>query len=397
MVLSRYAAAFDPVSGGRFDAEFRIVRADDGQERWVRDTGRVYFEQDGTPCRAIGTLQDITARKRAEADLRDSEERYRRLVELSPEAVLVDVDSLIVYTNRAAVELFGASDPADLAGRSTLDLVVPEQRERVRERIRRLRETQAANPPIEQRWTRLDGSVIDLEVSSASVPWGLGRANQVVLRDIHARKQAEERQRLLLHELNHRVKNTLATVQSLAIQTARTTDTREGFLDALLARLLALSATHNLLTEGAWESASLEDLLLTELAPYTGHEPSRIVVTGPPLTLYPRVVLALGMVFHELATNAAKYGALSVPHGDLHIVWEVIRRPGVGPGLAVIWEERGGPPVTPPTRRGFGSRLIEQTMQTELGGTIELDYRPDGLRCRLLIELPTSRGDFPPL
>jgi PAS domain S-box-containing protein len=391
-VIERYAQAFTEASGGRYDTEFRILRADDGRERWVRTTGRVYFDEQGRPVRAIGTLQDVTERHAAEAALRNSEERYRLLVELSPDAMFVDIDGLIVYANRAALRLLGATGREDVEGRSSLDFVDPAYRDLVAERIRRLKASGGTNPPIEQRWVRLDGEVVHVEVSSASVPWENGRANQVILRDVSDRKRADERQRLLLNELNHRVKNTLATVQSLAMQTLRTTATPDAFRDAFLARLMALSATHNLLTQGAWESASLEDLLRAELAPYGGDVPGRVAARGPAILLYPRVALALGMVFHELATNAAKYGALSRAGGRVAVAWELARDAGPAGRLTVRWTEEGGPPVRAPDRRGFGSRLIEQTVQGELAGTVALDYRAEGLSCLFAFDLPKGPG-----
>ncbi len=203
--------------------------------------------------------------------------------------------------------------------------------------------------------------------------------------DMTDRVLANQRQRLLMDELNHRVKNTLATVQAIAQQTLRGATTPETFAAAFEARLLALSHTHNALTDSQWAGAGLKQILLQELGPY-GAE--RIRIAGPDVHLPARVALSLGMVFHELATNAAKYGALSTGGGRLLLNWIL---PGGGDALSFEWRESGGPPARRPERKGFGSRLIERSITSELRGTIEADYGEDGLVVRF--EAPLAR-DF---
>ena len=202
--------------------------------------------------------------------------------------------------------------------------------------------------------------------------------------DMTDRVLANQRQRLLLDELNHRVKNTLATVQAIAQQTLRGATTPETFAAAFEARLLALSHTHNALTDSQWAGAGLRQILLQELGPY-GAE--RVTMSGPDIHLPARVALSLGMVFHELATNAAKYGALST-EGRLLLAWSVADG---GEALRFEWREVGGPPAQQPARRGFGSRLIERSITGELRGTIEADYGQEGLVVRF--ETPLAR-DF---
>ena len=310
----------------------------------------------------------------------ESEERYRGLIELSPDAEFVDVDTRIVYVNAAMIRLLGATSAEDIVGRSSLDLIAEEFRKRVRRRILSLRDTGISNPPMEQRWLRLDGSPVEVEVVSARVPWEGGYANQVILRDIAARKEAEERQRFLLHELNHRVKNTLTTVQSLASQTLRNAPSLKEFGQKFMDRLLALSATQNLLTQGSWEHAGLADLLRTELKP---HGDERFAISGDDVLLPPRIVLPLGMVFHELATNAAKHGALSAPGGRVCVAWTVERR-----FLRLEWREEGGPAIGPPSAEGFGTRLLDRTVSGELAGRYERLFRSGGLLCHVTIPLP---------
>ncbi|MBI1685984.1 sensor histidine kinase [Caulobacter hibisci] len=197
--------------------------------------------------------------------------------------------------------------------------------------------------------------------------------------DVTDKVLAGEQQRLLLDELNHRVKNTLATVQAIARQTLRGVQTPATFVRAFEARLLALSQTHNALTDSQWAGAGLRQILAQELAPY---DPGRIAMDGPDVNLPARVALSLGMVFHELATNAAKYGALSVEAGRLHLSWSVAA--GL---LAFEWREAGGPPVMPPTRHGFGSRLIDRSIGGELRGQVAIDYAEAGLACRFTVSL----------
>lgn len=188
-------------------------------------------------------------------------------------------------------------------------------------------------------------------------------------------ERAREHQRLLLNELNHRVKNTLSTVQSIALQTARQTDAPPAFATAFEGRLLSLSKTHSALMAEDWEGAPLREVMESELNHFGE---GRIALAGPDVLLPPRAALALGLVAHEMATNAAKYGALSVPTGRVSVDWSLDG--GADPPiLTLVWRERGGPPVTTPTRRGFGGRLIERSLVAELGGTVESDYATEGL------------------
>jgi two-component sensor histidine kinase len=202
-----------------------------------------------------------------------------------------------------------------------------------------------------------------------------------VSQDITGRHRAEERQALLLHELNHRVKNTLATVQSVASMTRRSAEAGDpAAWDAFMGRLQGLAHTHDLLTSTSWNGALLEDVLRSELEPYQDPLRQRIRLRGPQINLQPGAVLALGLAVHELATNAAKYGSLSVPDGRLSVMWAVTS--GQGPALLLVeWAESGGPRVKKPERQGFGTRLIQRGLAQQLGGDIKLDFAPAGIRC----------------
>ncbi|GJE17352.1 sensor histidine kinase [Methylobacterium marchantiae] len=188
----------------------------------------------------------------------------------------------------------------------------------------------------------------------------------------------QEQQVTMMHELNHRVKNTLATVQSLARQ-SRGGEEQAAQLEG---RILALSKTHDLLTRDDWTGAPLRAVLENELSPYR-NSADHMKLDGPEIDLPPRYVLALGMTAHELTTNAAKYGALSGTQGRLSVTWRVVEDGMGARRLEIEWRERGGPVVAPPTRRGFGTRLITGGIARELAGSVQLDFLPEGLRCRI--------------
>ena len=206
------------------------------------------------------------------------------------------------------------------------------------------------------------------------------------LRGEVARSRAmQEQQATMLHELNHRVKNTLATVQSLARQSRG----GEAQAEQLEARILALSKTHDLLTREDWSGASLREVMESELSPYRNGA-DHITIVGPDVALPPRYVLAIGMTVHELTTNAAKYGALSIEQGRISVTWHLKTGEAGSRLLYLDWHERGGPEVGPPQRRGFGTRLIAGGIQRELGGEVRLDFDPAGLRC--LLSVPLTDG-----
>jgi two-component sensor histidine kinase len=182
------------------------------------------------------------------------------------------------------------------------------------------------------------------------------------------------------------VKNTLATVQAMAMLTGRSAPDKDAYKRSLEARIMALSKTHNLLTEAAWETVSLRDVLRTELAPYDDGSGKRIVLDGPVVPLAARVAVPLGMAVHELATNAAKHGSLSVPDGKVLVRWEVGTN-AEGSSLHLTWKETGGPAVKTPQRQGFGSRLLQHGIARDLNGETHLDFAVEGLGCRMLVSL----------
>ena len=206
--------------------------------------------------------------------------------------------------------------------------------------------------------------------------------------DLTEHKEDKAQLKLLIDELNHRVKNTLSTVQSIVWQTLRTTSDPKVIREAIESRLFALSRSHEPIEK--WESAGLFDIVHDALEPFglSGERADRIAVTGENIRFPPKSAMALGIAFNELATNAVKYGALSNAAGSILIEWTMETTP-TGQRLLLNWKEKDGPPITPPAHKGFGSRVIEHGLE----GTIHLDYRPDGLVCTMDIPLPRGTRD----
>jgi two-component sensor histidine kinase len=198
-----------------------------------------------------------------------------------------------------------------------------------------------------------------------------------------ARSQSDRE--LLINELNHRVKNTLATVQGLVASTLRSATSTAEAKTALEERIVALARVHDVLTEEHWEGARLEELVRSITAPYRSASGQRIEVLGPELRVNPRAALAIAMIVNELTTNAVKYGALSRPDGRIRIDWSIDEGPG--PRLRLAWAEMNGPSIQPPARRGFGSSLIEQSITRELGGTLAKNFDATGLVCTITVPL----------
>jgi PAS domain S-box-containing protein len=525
-VNERYRAVYTPAGGGWYEAEFRVRRADDGAERWVLTTGRVFFDAGGNPLRAAGTIMDVTARRRTEQALRASQERLRALADNLPGGMVYQITvepdgrtRRFTYLSAAVERLNGVTAAAALADPGVLyGQILPDHRDRVMAAEAEAIaggsvfdvEAPMRRPDGEVRWFRLssaprpqpdgrvvwDGFEIDIterkaaeaalresearfrlaaravqgivydvdlltgavwrseglervvgirhEDAPTSAAWwharvhpddaaqvkrtgselqdgatshldseyrvrhvdGLwvylhdrsyvlrdenGRAVRLigVSTDITGRKQAEEHQRLLLLELSHRVKNTLAVVQSLAARSLSGERTLEQAREDFSKRLRALANAHSLLTASEWREAGLRAVVEAELKPYA----NRATLAGPDLALLPKAALTFALVVHELATNAVKHGALASGDGRLEVAWEVVRPPGQPTALRLTWRERDGPAVPMPSRRGFGRTLVEQSLKHDLGGEVAMEFRPDGLRCELTIPAGAALAD----
>ncbi|NBJ13449.1 sensor histidine kinase [Microvirga arsenatis] len=206
---------------------------------------------------------------------------------------------------------------------------------------------------------------------------------------LEERKRSEEHQALLIRELHHRVKNTLATVLALLRATAGSAKTVDDFKKVFADRILALSRTHSLLVESSWRTAALADILRSELAPFAGEGSERVHLIGPEVELSADLAVPVGMAFHELTTNAAKYGALAVPEGRLEVRWDITET-SEGRVLTFRWTERQGPPVEKPSRTGFGSKLIQQVLKHQCKADLRFDFDRDGLSFFLELPLPAA-------
>ncbi|HYG30446.1 MAG TPA: HWE histidine kinase domain-containing protein [Allosphingosinicella sp.] len=332
------------------------------------------------------------SRARAEAELRRSEERYRRLFEQANDLiVLATLDQVITDVNPAAAAAI-EMPPDEIIGHSIADFLAPGQFDQAKRMLQQKIEhggtTQHELIIVSRSGRRLNWDINStLTLDKSGNPIGL----HAIARDVTERRRAEERQRLLVNELNHRVKNTLALVQGLALQSFKDGRDMAEARAAFQLRLAALAAAHDLLTRESWEGATLEALAAETLGLHDGGE-ARIAWQGPPVRLNPKAAVSLVMALHELCTNAAKYGALSVPGGRVEVGWSVD-----GDLLTILWRERGGPPVRPPERRGFGFRMIERALAADLDGSARLDFEPEGLICRIEASLAdaATRGEAP--
>ncbi len=326
---------------------------------------------------------DVTERHLAFAGLAESEARFRLIADSAPVPMWVSTPGgRRQFVNRAYQQFLGLpyEDAVGLDWRHRLH---PDDLDRVgRESVA----GEAAMKPfsLEGRFRRADGEYrwLHSESQPRQAPDGSHAGFVGVAYDVTEARRFSERQRLLINELNHRVKNSLATVQSLAAQSLRPGDEPEAARRRFERRLVALAKAHDVLTRESWDGAALQDIVEEALRPFREGDPRRIEVGGPPLRLPPQAALAMSMTLHELATNAAKYGALSNEDGRVSLRWTA-SAPEAPYDLEMVWAESGGPPVTPPRRRGFGTRLIELQLAHELEGGARFDFQPDGLVCTL--------------
>lgn len=377
-------------SDNEWREEFRIIHPERG-ERWLEGVGRVVRDAAGTITGLAGINTDITARKHAEVALRESEARLRSIIDNAIDGIItIDSGGTVQSMNPAAVRIFGY-ETDEVIGQN-VRMLMPEQHSKQHDGYLRhyLESGEARIIGIgrEVPGRRKDGSTVALDLGITEVLQGGQRTFVGVLRDITERKRAEETQRLLLDEINHRVKNTLVTVQAMAEHSMLRAADPAHFVLSFRGRLQALSSAHNLLVEQNWAGADLKSLLRGQLL-ITSDDDERICLSGPNLKLDARSTVHLGLVLHELGTNARKYGALKVPAGKLSITWTTC---GTGPDrvLNLTWIETGGPPVTQRQTQGFGTSLIARGLTHALSGNATLKFDPAGLICELELPLPVS-------
>jgi PAS domain S-box-containing protein len=370
--------------GGPFNFEHR-VRRHDGVWRDFAVRAVPALETDGSIREWIGVHTDITARKRADERLRESEARFRAMADSAPAPVwMTAIDGGLTFANEAFAELAGVEARA-LLGDAWIRLIHPDDLPGV-----------GAKRAAARAGLQAYGFEARFLCAGETYRWMVANARPQIdaqgqfqgyigmAMDMTETKVAEARQRLLINELNHRVKNTLASIQSIARQTLRPDETPLHVRERLIDRLLAMSAAHDVLTRESWEGAGLEEIVLQGIDPFVdGQEPGRITITGPGLRVGASTALSLALAVHELATNAVKYGALSTPDGKVAIAWEAARE-----GQAMLrWIESGGPTVQSPARKGFGTRLLTSGLTGDLGGQPQLSFAPEGVKALLPIRL----------
>ncbi|WP_430419759.1 sensor histidine kinase [Phenylobacterium sp.] len=342
---------------------------------------------------AVVSLYDLTDAQALDRVARANEEQLARVNSVTPSAnYLFDFEtgsSIWVGGNTEAV--YGHTVQELIAGGGDLvrSLIHPDDFHHVARRLAYLAkrpdgdvsefELRVLRPDGTYRWI-LDRAVVFERNAEGRIIKTLSAAI-----DIDERKRAEERRTLLINELNHRVKNTLAAVQSIARQTLRSERDPAEMSEVFTARLVSLSAAHDILTRENWEGAGVREIVQVGLAPF---DETRITASGPEVRVTARAAIALSMALHELATNATKYGALSGDAGRVALTWRT-RRKDDRVLFELEWRETGGPPVVAPKRRGFGSRLLSQGVRVDLDGVAELLFEPQGVICRITAPLET--------
>ena len=374
-----------------FSLDYRLRRAD-GEYRWAIDAGRPRFADDGSFLGYVGSVIDIHERKQAEQELRTSELWFRQIAGNVDAAFTVHdlVNRKIVYASPAFERLWGVPTEAFLADRGMwMRIVHPDDHDRIEGGIRAMYDGGELFDaeyrivlPEGQRWVRGRATIATRDAQGRPlIATGL-------IEDITDRKTHERQLRVVMNELNHRVKNTLAVVQAIAQQSAGRNATSPdllAFLDRFGGRLRALAAAHGLLTQSDWSGASMDALVRSELA-MRDVSGDRWQVDGPAITLGPKAALAVHMIVHELATNASKHGALADDGGRLEVAWRL--QPDTEGTIELSWTEKGIEPVAEPASEqlGFGSQLIEQLARYELGGDVERAWLPSGLHMGLRFE-----------
>lgn len=332
----------------------------------------------------------MSSRQAAYAAAEESERRFRTMADSAPALIwMSDAEGRITFVNRYYEELFGR--PAEsIAESGWRGIVHPDDLEAFEHsffsafagRKPVSLQTRMLDREEKLRWLRWE-AVPRRQADGAFV--GYTGCNI----DITEAKLAEEHHQLLLGELDHRVKNSLTVVMGIAVQTARSSRSLEEFSASFMERLSAMSRAHSLLTAHSWESTSLGDLADVILAPHMHANEHRIALAGPEIHLPPKAALAMSLILHELITNAAKHGALSTPQGRMVLEWGE-QQDGDSRRVHLRWRETGVPGTRAPSRRGFGTKLIEASVRMELRGTSAADWREDGLEQSIDFPLPSG-------
>jgi PAS domain S-box-containing protein len=377
-------ASFDPNGAGIFQDEHRVVRAD-GSTRWVFAKGRVSFTEGAAraPKHGVGFVLDITERKAAEVTLRQSEEQHRALVDNANDIVAtLDLGFRFTSVNPAVERILGYT-PQEIVGTPLSQYVPEDQLSMHREMLQRKLGGEPATQ-YEMQLLAKDGKQrFTLEVNSKLLFGDDGKpaAIHCIARDISERKHAEARQAVLIRELQHRTKNLLAVIQSIANTTLRRSPDLESAREALIGRLHALAHAQEFVASGSGGGAPLRQIIEAELSPFG----PRTSLEGKPILVGSAFAQMFALIVHELATNAKKHGSLSSPHGRVSINWKT-EGCGDEPVLRFLWVERGGPPVQASQKAGFGSQLFS------LVGVPQVSYKPEGFEYAVSVQMSEVTG-----
>ena len=358
------------------------------QDRWYLRQVMPYRTDTDRIDGVVVTFIDISEQRAAAARTR----RLAAVLEDSNDAItLQSFDGDILAWNKGAERMYGHGE-ADAVGRPITDLIAKSWAAEVEELLTLARQDEL-EPSFETRRVTRDGRELDVWLTLTVLHDEQGKPAFLATteRDITERKAHERSQQMLIDELNHRVRNTLAIVNAVASQSLALSSSLEAFGSAFQHRLQALAETHTLLSETQWTDIALEALIEQHLSPYGKQRAQAFTLSGPDIVLSPKKALTLGLVIHELATNAAKYGALSTDAGQESVTWQ-LEEAGSERRLRLTWQERGGPPVQPPSRRGFGTQLIDHSLDHEFDGHAAVDYDRQGISCELIMSM-TEQGN----
>ena len=369
-------------NGSPYQAEFRLRRAD-GSFRWHLARALPIRDEAGQITRWIGTNTDIDNQKEIEEQLLESQRRVALAINAADIGTWdFDPRSGMLEWDDRCYQLFGLTPGKPISFDLFLAGLHPQDRDATEKAcLDAMRPDGSHAYDIEYRTIGLEDGIERWCSAKGKASFENGVASRFIgtIRDISKLKSAELQQQLLTRELEHRMKNTMAMVGAIASQTFRTASTKEEARTIFDARLHALNQAHDVLVRSSWTSAPMQTVVAGALAPHRTAD-GRIRTSGPPIDLTAKQALSLALALHELATNATKYGALSVPGGTIDVTWDCSESEGARK-LRFEWRECGGPPVLPPSRRGFGSRLIESTLSSDFGGSVKIDYLPEGVVC----------------
>jgi PAS domain S-box-containing protein len=376
-----WSATHTPLTGDNGEVAYILQHTVDVTE--LHDLRRLRDE--------VGLVQRADAIQAQNRDLAEERDRFRAFFEQAPGfvAVVGGPGHVFLMANAAYRRLVGGRDILGKPVAQALPEVVDQGFVELLDRVRSSGKTYLGERAELMLRSEGPGELSRRFLTFAYQPiMDKGEVTAIFVQghDVTEEVAAAEAQKLLINELNHRVKNTLAIVQGLAAQSFCKMDGAQEAMSAFHARLHALAAAHSLLTDRNWEAAQLADTVRAAVEATVGLDVDRFSIAGPDLTLSPQTGVSLAMIVHELCTNAIKYGALSSPGGRVSIAWRA-ETSGAHAAVHLEWREEGGPPVVVPTRRGFGTRLIERGLSAEGRNSVALDFHPDGVRCVFIMRI----------